>query len=331
MSEAISEGSGNTGSNGLPTRHSVEATPLGRVSISITSGCRDWLDTNIQARLGEKIVSAFRSDVLFTPLRLVQIAGRFDDEVRRWQSELGLPVFGTTARSETVAVGKTLTWGDGQPKSTFSVIVLHEPMALGLVEGDPRCEGLLRHELGHVKHDLLALHLWGHRSWPANNDWPAIREFFARNVLSEFQAEHDAVQAVGVAPHDGGSEFTLCLIATSIRLIAAAIERYHVERDIGAVWGIATSEMDASLPQLGRQLGVFAARMDGDSSLNTFIRKLVALAPAWREGALRLNESLNDFSWSDGIETIEDAIEELFMATGLRPIQDAAGLRLFLD
>jgi hypothetical protein len=307
------------------TPATVEATPLGSFRISIIGGHANWGDPTFCELLAVKLRDARDAARAYT-LRLVVIAGNLGDEVKRWQRQLNEPVRGVTSEPHGEAVGKTLTWGDGEPERTYAVIVLDDGIARGLVRDDPLCALILRHELAHVGFGLLSRRAWGPDTHPDNDDWPGIRRVLARSVLSEFLAENYACQAPNLAPPDGDIAFTVESSSRVLRRIANAVERHHIDRDIGAVWTQALS-LGGTLQQIGRQLGRLNAAGDA-ATLEGFLNQLSALSPEWRDAVVRLGVALSAFSWEAGTADVEEAVEAAFHATGVRPIQDTLGLRV---
>src|SRR5215218_344527 len=109
------------------SKDSIEAIPLGHLQLSLP-GSSFWCVEENQRRLAAKIQVLWRGiqDCGFSgclALRHVCATENFLDEVIRWQQLLGEPT-GATQTASAVAVGKTITWGDGSENSTFSVIIL---------------------------------------------------------------------------------------------------------------------------------------------------------------------------------------------------------------
>jgi hypothetical protein len=310
----------------LPTRASVEATKLGELSVFLRGLDSTWTDADAQRRLADKVGSAARpaNEVRFYTLRLVVFAADIHDEVMRWECEIGRQPIGVTAQ----AVGKTLTWGDGNPQSTYSVIVLAAGMAWGLVEDHPTAMRTLRHELVHVWGNLVDLHISGPgEAGIASNDWPGIKRYWARSVGEEFDAEHYAYTEV---PDDAASlednVFTVGVWSRAVEAVADAVRRHQVTHDdLQDVWEAVLGLGDPLL-QIGRHLG----RLDAHRSERAVAEFLAQLPSVSRAGIALLARALVDRDEAGEANALEDAFEMVVVAAGVQPVQDSEGVRLIV-
>jgi len=295
------------------------------LSLCLSGFDNTWSDAEAQRRLSDKLRAAARSvdEVRFHTLRLVVFAADLDGEVMRWERELGRQPVGVTAQ----AVGKTLTWGDGNPESTYSVIILAAGMAWGLVEDHPTALRTLRHELAHVWGNLVDLHAFGPEEvGVASNDWPAIKRYWARSVAGEFDAEHYAYDQIPEdAPRPDDNAFTVEVWSRAVETLADAVSCYRATRDVRDLWEAVLALGDPLL-QVGRHLGRLEARKSEDS-ISEFLAQLPAVS---RAGIALLSRALVGDTKDNEPTVLEEAFEMIVLATGVGPVQDPGGLRVIV-
>src|SRR5258708_27035625 len=250
---------------------SVEQISLGSLSLAI-NGSTIWGEENRAQRLLDYI-SSVREDLITKEqipacslLRLVSVTNDITAEIGRWQRQLGEPVLTSTDELGEV-VGKTLTWGDGEPESTFAVIILAEGMALGMLEegsseAKSLCVGMLAHELTHVHDYYRQIRTFGKDHLVYAADWGNLCREIAINMWSEFHAESVAYSYAGELDSDSQVLLAVNYVRKSTQDIQRAIATYRLDRDMPAVWSFVTSTLSKTLNQVGTAMGLFSSRYD---------------------------------------------------------------------
>ncbi len=319
----------------LPSKESVEASPFGSLSLSLVRIPSWWTEENRIDRLREAIERLYTSvkeeyDLILEPLRLVIITGAFQDEAARWQQQLNQPE-GTSASAEGVAVAKTLNWGTEVP-GVYSVIIMEEGLASGLLDQDPTATATFVHELAHVHNDLLVGHLLGPAPLPRNDDWDGIKRSIADNLWAEFFCEFVAYAYAEENWLDRSVGLSVDLLNGVQQRINGAIDKYWSDRDMGALLDQAM-ELGDVFNQLGRSLGLLHhAKLDGHDHQEQFFTKVEEVSPAWRAVVQDLSEELErqtHLTWEmTRFDGLTDIVERGYWAAGLRPVRLTHGLRV---
>jgi hypothetical protein len=311
-------------------RETVETIPFGNLTLSII-GSALWAEEDRARRLNDTITDIINlvdeegripaSHVL----RLLVVASDFPTEVAKWQQQLGQA---EGISSENTA-GKTLSWGSGEPESTYSVITLSEGVALGLIEGDTKLKSIaiqtLIHELAHVHTDYLFLRLFGPPSLE-QSDWAGIRQFIALSTLAEFFSE--SIALLYVEDYEFFEEFVslgTTILQDAQQQIEQGILTFQKDRDIVQLWKLAVYELSKAFNQLGRSIGYLAAaRHAGNDCFNQFFEDVNRLSPLWESVVGQLVDELdtlaNQENWDlDSFNGLYDIIEQGFLAAGIQP------------
>lgn len=215
--------------------------------------------------------------LLLAHLRLILFAADLRSAVFHWQRQLGLPE-DLTHTEEGVSVGKTLMWGDGQPGSTFAVVLLDLDIGRGLVSGKPLARSIVAHELAHVHLGLLLRYLLGPDVKDAveGTDWPLLRRQLAVNCFDEFHAEYVASDYIDDAGVQSSVDL-LVSVASAVNLrVRERVAAYRHRGDHGPLWGFTVSEVAHVTNQLGRVLGL----LRGKELPTKAVADLEALSPA---------------------------------------------------
>ncbi len=324
----------------IPDKNSVEGTLLGQLNISLLKVTDEWTKQENLDALRDAIVNIKediekRSAAGCRLLRLVIVTSDITQEIFRWQKKLGYPELTSTDENAVVA-GKTLTWGDGQLGSTFSIIILSEVIGRGLISEDMGfknlASGVFAHELAHVHDDFIGIHVFGPESTPANDDWIGIQQYFARIIWSEYFAE--SVAYVYLEESTISNQIGLCLkmMQSCNENIKREIIDYRSNGDIGQIWNYSCSEISKTLNQLGRVMGLLAKHSD-DSLRETLIDQIGEISPSLSQLANQLYDELQlidkNKKWDDAtFDNLAIIVSAYFHLNGLYPIQNSEGLRL---
>jgi hypothetical protein len=305
-----------------PTRATVESTQLGSWTIWIR-GSGVW-DPDMVAGLKDRLVNAV--DPKFATVRLIVVTNDYRQEVTHWREDLDRPPGAITDGPDAVAMASTVTWGDGQVDTTFSVIILDEGVAFRLLEDHSCALRIIRHELGHALWALIELRLWGPSSTPRTNDWPTLQRCLARGAIAEFFAEREATNALQATLDNADTTLTIRMCSAALSEISQSIARYRCDHDIEALWGPSVTIIDGALNQLGRQFGAFTAVEDSARLRQALIADLMDLRSEWGDAANRLGRALQEFHDGEApVVDVDDAVEAAFHAVGLVPIQEDVG------
>lgn len=324
-----------TGSTEPPGRRDIETVPPESWGLSIRGSSPLWADAAHVQKLQQHIMAIMhiaRQELSFDLriLRHVLFSGMFRDDAARWQRELGHPE-GTMRTPEGEAIGKTLTWGSGAAESSYSVIILNEGVAVGLLEPTPLAAAVLLHELGHVHDDAVWLHTAGPLTIPDERDWSGMRRYLARIMWGDFFAERPAARWLGDAEVESSVSMTADLLAGTLGRMSQALSRWRSDQDMGALWGGAVTAASDLLAQLGRCLGLLAHDANQGTATSLF-EKLEMVGPGWGGIAREFGDALAQVRQPGpgALERLEDMVEWAFRALGLEP-QSQPGGDLYID
>lgn len=318
---------------GMHNKASVEATPLGTYNVAIY-GSSVWAEENRAQRLNDVILTLVQSTRELgiggaSILRLIVITADYPGEVARWSQELDeewrVPSEG--------AVGQTLTWGNGEPDSSYSIIILAEAEAICLVEGDAELQsvatGLLIHELAHVHDDFHYLFTFGSMPPLRPGDWISIRHFIAQSTWGEFFAETAAYPYLRDYGLQDQLDHALTLLSDSRREIEQEISAFQLHQDVHRVWAVAVDKLSAVFNQFGRVLSLlYFTRVESESD-ERFDRFLVStrdVSVAWEH---LLHELLDELlileereRWGDdSFDRLGEIVDQGFRIVDLEPYE----------
>ncbi len=305
----------------------VENIPFGRLALSMNNVSSVWNNDRAKTLydIMHEIIESVREEIIGSwILRLVVVTSDYVTEVNKWRQELNEAWI---APSEG-AIGQTLVWGNGHPKTTWAVIVLSEQVAEALLKVDIVAFGkqVFIHELAHVHDDLYYLQYIG--SLPTSaGDWANLRQFIARSVWAEYFSESFAyLQVKDDFNFDENVSYTIPLLQKARMEIEREVLALQTHRDTSKVWAVAVDHLSAAFNQLGRSLGLLVAhqQVNGDSGqLEDFFEKTDGVSQAWGQIARKLlDEFVNarPLSGLEGFNVIGELIDDGFRAFGLEPI-----------
>ncbi len=314
------------------TKESVEAIPLGQLQFSLPAS-PFWSIEENQQKLAAKIQVLWHgiqdwglSGCL--ALRHVCATENFLDEVNRWQQSLGEPT-GATQTPSAVAVGKTITWGDGSENATFSVIILFAQIAEGIEAENPLAVGLFVHELAHTHTDALLLRKFGKDAPVAPSDWPGIRRTLAKTVWTEFVSEAVAAPFFQNQQLEPSVTCVVDLLTEAMTSMSLHHSEYQRTRDMDALWRSGIKHEDQVFAQLGRVIGHLHG---SDITLETYavLSRITAISPTWASLAKKLDAELrttrvSTFS-AGNLTALESLVTEAFACLNLAPRESPNGL-----
>lgn len=319
----------------------VERIPPGQLALSI-AGSPFWCERG-RAQLLFDTASATIKRLIEDSIipacgivRLLVVTSDIENEIRRWQREVGRPEV-TSSNMQGQVAGKSLVWGTGELRNTYGIIILREEVALALIEAPEESQttakAILVHELAHVHDDYVQFRSFGPSQWPMNNDWPGVRRFVALAVWGEFFADFVAHHYLK-GSNSQALSFSFTVLEQGIERIRVAILEYQTDGDIGKLWQIAVDQLSRILNQFGRTIGLLSARQDemglGIEALSQEARTKSANWVAIIEGlSQELNQLLSFPELDKGkIGALEDLVEQAFHVVGLRPRVTGQGLWL---
>lgn len=321
-------------------RAAVEAAPFPSLVIRYTGWEEESCITAALVRLRDTLSAVVSTGVRVHPLRLVHVTDDIGHAARLWQEELAEPITGVTelAPGEGRVAGKQFVWGDGQPTTTYAVLLLSTDTVLS-IGGDPKGPGAstVAHELGHIDDIWWRWGVLGQprRAPPLHNDWPALRAFFAEQLWAECAANVRAREFSTPAEVADALALWLALLAERRRAIGTALAAHLNVPDVEHLWGTAIQCFDVLIPQLGRCVGSALRGVDGEPT--ALAEKTAEVNDAWGilvghtvtslKGLARSAYSDDpppDWSWAP----LEPLVEQAFNLERLEPIQERRGLRI---
>jgi hypothetical protein len=261
----------------------AEAQPLGSFKISFQVGGLP-LAEDVERRIGEAFQSLIREQVdrglrEIVILRAIVFAENFGAEVAKWQTALGLPV-GHTNDAIGSAGGKTLTWGDGRPETTYAVIIALAGIGGAFVCGDALAKGMLVHELAHIVDDYHLIRENLKEAAPAAHDLPRVVRFVASNIRAEAFAE---IAAGPYWPPDRlatSVNLTLDMAKVAYEQSGLAIAKWREDRDTWKLWVGILGPVSTFCAQLGRVIGLLSASKESaDSESKRLLESLEEIDP----------------------------------------------------
>jgi len=313
---------------------STEKIPYRKFILSLTKYYPIWLQENRVERLKNIIEDTFQNEVKILGitdcliLRLVVVTGDFQNEVSEWSKQLGEE----WRVSSTGAIGQSLTWGDGQPETTYSIIILSQDVALGLLEENPEVHnlsfGTLIHELAHIHDEMRYLCNIDPDPILKPQDWSSIRLFFAKSTWGEFFAEATAFPYLKNI--DSNNYIGLCIdsLKDAIQTIFEETNAYKTHKIAGKVWKVASNKLSSVFNHLGRCLGyLHIAQQDAgnNNQIEQFLQEIYNLSPVWKNTTNCLYKELlnvNDRFNCDSFSHLSDVIDQSFRCVGLEPYKD---------
>jgi len=303
---------------------------LGSFTLSIHNGSAVWGEEDRGKRLSDVILKIIEHAKELEIggcliLRLVVVTGDFVNETTEWNKQLD-EVWRVSSEG---AVGQTLTWGNGQPDSTYSIIILSQDIALGLVEGDTQLQalgtGIFIHELAHVHDNIRYLYNFGPEPVPKQGDWISYRQFIARSTWAEFFAEGYVYPYVKNYFFDENVSHAITLLQNAQRQIEQEILAFQSHQDVRKVWALAVDKLSSVFNQFGRSLSLLlSAQQDGEDNnqIEKFFEEVDDVSQAWRQVVQQLLDELiaaNQKLEQDSFNRIGGIVDQGFRAMGLEP------------
>ena len=308
----------------------VEKLSPGTLILSIHNGGSFWGEEERARRLSDIIVDKVKhAEELGIGeckiLRLVVVTGDYVGEITEWNKQLDEA---WRAPSEG-AIAQTLTWGDGQPLTTYSVIILHQAIALGLVESEDETkatsEGTLIHELAHVHDNIRHLSKIGPQPVPKQGDWISYRQFIARSIWGEFFSEMVAYPYVKDHYLDEYIDHGINMLHNAISDVKQEMLAFQSHRDAHEVWAVAVDKLSAVFNQLGRCLGllVSAQRMDDNNNqIDQFAHGIGEISKDWEQVVRQLIKKLANIEREfeeEKFNNLGEVVDQGFRTVDLEP------------
>ncbi len=312
----------------------VEKISLGSHVLSIRNCSILWSEENRVNRLSESITNVIGiakreiGIVGCSILRLVVVTGNFLNETTEWYMQLG-EIWRVSSEG---AVGQTLTWGDGQPGSTYSVIILSQDIAFGFVDGDSGHKslaiGTLIHELAHVHDNVRYLHNFGPEPIPKQGDWMSHRQFMARSTWGEFYAESCAYPYLKNIYINENIAHSVTLLKGAIQDIRKETLAYKIHQNAGKVWGLAESKLSSVFNQFGRSLALLISDRRANENSNQvdhFFKEISCVSQEWEEIIHRLLDKLVESKLqvdATRFTHLGEIVDQGFRSIGLEPYKN---------
>lgn len=315
-----------------PDRTDVESKLCGDISFFFT-GSERWLsDAQQWANAVQQTILQMREYIpACVIVRLVVVANDVPQEVRRWQAQLGQAQLPLDEASGMVA-GKTFVWGDGEPDTTFGVVIIRETLAAEILEKGELpsvSRATLVHEFAHVHDDFMRLRQFGPETNPKCDDWAGIRHSIALFAWTEYFAELTSCREHPDGALQNSVSLAKDLTCRALECIDDAKAQYHEDRNMGLLWSVACDELSKVFNQFARAIGLATGL--GENLTEEALRS-VGIESVWNEMLLELQESLRKIESLDGLPAalskIENIIESGFNNLGLYPEPEGGRLRV---
>ncbi|TCL38881.1 hypothetical protein EV210_103365 [Anaerospora hongkongensis] len=317
----------------IPSKQTVEDISPGQVQLHIAVGDNEFA-AKLQSQIQVIIADLVKDDIFCPPLRLIEVVSNFEEEVFRWQRELGKPENISSGHGGEVS-GKVLKWGSGDYETTYAVIILPDWVGNGLVLGHPIAKGILVHECAHVYDDYYFERECGCLRIPTIKDWDGIKQYISVTLRGEFFAEALAAKYFESEQLDERLSYGEEVLRICTNSIKDEIKSYRKHGDIAKLWLISTERMSTLFNQLGRTLGFMYAMDDGRHN-REFTDRVSQISNEW--GTL-IDQLLEEIQKSihretpyslDAFDDIKKIIEQGFQIAGIYPRYTSDG-ELYID
>ncbi len=312
-----------------PTKELIETIPLGNFMLYINGSSIWGVEDNLE-KLSSKLNNIWRQSMHNTRifacgiLRYVGVTSDVKSEVSRWAEQLGENWKITSDQ----AVGQTFTWGDGEPETTYAVVLLSEVIALALLEESNEPVRTFIHELAHIHDNFRFIRTFGHSPIIVPGEWETIRQFLAHSTWAEFYAESTAFSDAAEDMISPYITYTVALLDKAISLIQNESISYKTHLNLGLVWATALEQLSGVFNQFGRTLGLIFSQTQLDDGhvkqLYLFFDEVTSLSKKWGEVASQLHHELiklNEITqWqSEAFGILSNMVDNGFRACGLEP------------
>jgi hypothetical protein len=320
-------------------KEQVDASPLGRLTISIHSSARCQQSPQAIVDSLSQLLQRVQNEcaLYIDPLRLILVTADIGQAVITWQKALGLPEAGVSQQPEGVVGGKHMSWGSTR-ESARSIIILADYIAAAVAENLPLAVATIVHELGHVHDEFVRGVVHGFpqsQTSPFVNDWPAIRSYLAEMTWCEYAAESLAAEYLTRQDLESYADSDPEHLTGVHGRVRRSIQEYLAgSRDISSLWNGALTDLADLFANLGRA----AARLPFAETEAERVSRLVASdgqASCWKPVLERLLRELqalaeNNYNeWeSEPFGGLGDVIALGFEAVGLFPRFDGGNLRI---
>lgn len=288
----------------------------------------------------ESILDAMGCDApgggILHPLRLIIITDYMCDADRHWRRELGHqePLIDHTKDDVDRMLGKYITWGDGEPGRTFSVVLIHLYAGCGMTLVDSQDHNIMVHELAHVYLGAILRKRLGAVVYECQTDWVTYPLFVAINCFSEYYAEHVAVHYADDDYVEQSLNLLVMLASEGQARIRERVTFYLADGNTHTLWCGISDATSSFMAHMGRVLGLHHGR-DLPADL---ITRLDALSPRFGPGLNELRVALEAVMavTPDGIDEaafapVAQVFRNLFVTFGVVPLWDGTTLRLDLN